>query len=248
MARPSISDAAPSQARAWAIAALAGQPRTATSDVADRLRRLCCAVTSGLGVAGAAVELKSGPDSEAIAAVSDEMTRGLAGLEFDLGEGPSRSAHSQGRPVIVPDLGAPAADWAGWGPAARAAGIGALFAFPLQVGAARFGVLTMYSTVPRSLHRIEFGRCLAMAELATEILLASSDLGADGDIDPSLKGVLGFRVEVYQAQGMVMAALDVSLAEALARIRAHAFASDRDLADVAVDIVGRGLVLSDDRP
>ncbi len=46
---------------------------------------------------------------------------------------------------------------------------------------------------------------------------------------------------------MVMAALDVSLAEALARIRAHAFASDRDLADVAVDIVGRGLLLNDDR-
>ena len=239
---------APSVVRSWALAALAGQARTTTPSVADLLERLCRAVADGLEVAGAAVDVRSGPDSEANVAVSDEVTRDRARLEFNLGEGPSKAAYARGRSVSVPDMAAPtAAAWAGWGPAARAAGIAAVFAFPLQVGAAKFGVLTMYSTAPRSLDRVEYARCWAMAELATEILLASAETSADGELDASLRGVLGFRNEVYQAQGMVMVALGVSLAEALARMRAHAFASDRDLADVALDIVGGGLRLSDDR-
>ena len=39
---------------------------------------------------------------------------------------------------------------------------------------------------------------------------------------------------LYQAQGMVMVQLGVDLAEAMARLRAHAYAVDRRLADVAV--------------
>ena len=47
------------------------------------------------------------------------------------------------------------------------------------------------------------------------------------------------RAEVFQAQGMVMVQLGVPLAEALVRIRAHAYAHDRPLNKVAADIVAR---------
>jgi AmiR/NasT family two-component response regulator len=49
------------------------------------------------------------------------------------------------------------------------------------------------------------------------------------------------RIELFQAQGMIMVQLGVSLAEALSRIRAHAYAHDRRLSDVATDIVARRL-------
>ncbi len=76
---------------------------------------------------------------------------------------------------------------------------------------------------------MEYARCWATAELATEILPTRSETSADGEIDPGLRGVPGLRNEVHQAQGTVMVALGISLVEALARMRAHAFAPDRDL-------------------
>ena len=45
------------------------------------------------------------------------------------------------------------------------------------------------------------------------------------------------RLEVYQAQGMVMVDLGVSLTEAMALLRAHAFTLGRPLGDVARDVV-----------
>ena len=45
------------------------------------------------------------------------------------------------------------------------------------------------------------------------------------------------RAEVFQAQGMVMVQLGVTLAEALARMRAYAYAENRPLGDVARDVV-----------
>ena len=50
-------------------------------------------------------------------------------------------------------------------------------------------------------------------------------------------------LEVYQAQGMVMVDLGVSLAEALVRLRAHAFVEGRPVGDVARDIVAGRLRL-----
>ena len=50
-----------------------------------------------------------------------------------------------------------------------------------------------------------------------------------------MRSALG--MEVYQAQGMVMVQLDVSLQEAMSRLRAYAYVNDRRLNDVAADIV-----------
>lgn len=194
------------------------------------------------------VDLRSKPDREAIVAASDELAREGAALEFDVGEGPARDAFAHGRPELVPDLGATQdGAWPGYAPAARAAGVGATFSFPLQVGAARFGVLTLYSVAARRLDRAEVAKCLAIAELVTEILLDSSDTTSDGEIDPGLKSSLGFRSEIYQAQGMVMVTLRITLAESLARMRGLAFSSGRDLIEVALDIVAGRIILTDDR-
>jgi AmiR/NasT family two-component response regulator len=46
---------------------------------------------------------------------------------------------------------------------------------------------------------------------------------------------------LFQAQGMVMVQLGVSIGEALVRMRAYAFAEDRRLTDVARDVVDRRL-------
>ena len=54
------------------------------------------------------------------------------------------------------------------------------------------------------------------------------------------------RAEVSQATGMLVAQLDISPAEALVRLRAHAYATGRSATDVACDILDRRLRLEDD--
>jgi len=55
-----------------------------------------------------------------------------------------------------------------------------------------------------------------------------------------------YRFVVHQAAGMVSVQLDVTAAEALARMRAHAFLHDRLLIDVARDVVTRQLMFTED--
>jgi AmiR/NasT family two-component response regulator len=47
--------------------------------------------------------------------------------------------------------------------------------------------------------------------------------------------------ELFQAQGMVMVQISGTLAEAMARIRAHAYVENRRLIEVARDVVTRKL-------
>jgi hypothetical protein len=59
----------------------------------------------------------------------------------------------------------------------------------------------------------------------------ASELGAGAD----------FHDVVHQASGMVAAQLEVSVGQALVRLRAYAFGNDRHLTEVAKDVVGRKL-------
>jgi AmiR/NasT family two-component response regulator len=84
---------------------------------------------------------------------------------------------------------------------------------------------------------------LSAAEAATLILLGlRSDLGDDKAWDRSW----GTRAEIHQATGMVVAQLGISTADALARLRAHAFAEQRLLGEVARDVVARRLSFTKD--
>ena len=58
-----------------------------------------------------------------------------------------------------------------------------------------------------------------------------------------LETLASSRAEVHQATGMISVQLEVSAAEALVRLRAHAYAEGRTLRDVAADVVGRRLRL-----
>ena len=79
---------------------------------------------------------------------------------------------------------------------------------------------------------------LDFAEFASGILVNSSGTSADGErLDLDIPGVMDPDGHIYQAQGMVMVDLGVGLAEALARMRAYAYATDQDLSSLAAGIV-----------
>jgi hypothetical protein len=131
--------------------------------------------------------------------------------------------------------------WPGYAPAAYDAGVRAVFAFPLQVGAGRLGVLDVFRGRPGSLSADELRQALAFADVAVITLLDGQAQAHPGAAAEGLDEAMDSRAELFQAQGMVMVQLGISLTEALVRMRAHAFAEGRPLADVARDVVARRL-------
>jgi hypothetical protein len=219
-----------------------GQPGPRDGAIGETLTRICRASCVGLHMIGSAITLMTDDGHEAVAGSSSPRIRTIAALEFDLGEGPSRTAFAQGSPVLVADLDDElVAPWPGFSAAAAEKGIRAAFAFPMQFGASRLGALSLYAEEPRRLEDHEVGRGSTFADLAAEALIRSPSDSEDGALSHEMTGILDLRTEVFQAQGMVMVALVVGLAEALARMRAFAFATGRSLDDVALDIVERRL-------
>jgi hypothetical protein len=218
--------------------------------MADRLGRLCRATVHGLPAAGAGVSVMGGgaDGARGVAAISDPDDIWLAELQFTLGEGPCLDAHAGGRPVLVPDLDAGAMRrWPGYAPAAFEKGVRAVFAFPMQIGAARLGVFDVYREQTGSLSKPAFSLAVAFADMALTTLLDGQHDAQPGEVAPGLGEALGSRSVIYQAQGMVTVHLTVDLAEAMVRIRAYAYANQRPLTDVASDIVSRKIRLEDDR-
>ncbi|HEV2783077.1 MAG TPA: GAF and ANTAR domain-containing protein [Actinophytocola sp.] len=208
--------------------------------------RLSVRCLSALPVSGVGVALMTddGPSGVVLAA-TDGRARHLEELQFALGEGPCVEASRSGRPVLQPDLLATGpARWPGFAAAALDARISAIFAFPLQVGAIRVGVLDLYRDTPGQLETAELADALAFADAATVVVLHLQDTDGSGG-HPALAGPIDSRAEIHQATGMIAVQLGVGLAEALLRLRAHAYAGGRPVADVAADVVNRRLRFDD---
>ena len=101
--------------------------------------------------------------------------------------------------------------------------------------------------VPRSRGRTQRPASTTTAspwpQVLTETVLSLQDAAPEGVLAEGLQEVVAYRAEVHQASGMVSIQLKIPVAEALVRIRAHAFAHDRPVGVVAADIVARRLRL-----
>jgi hypothetical protein len=206
-----------------------------------RLWRLCAAAAQALSASGAAVAVLAEDGVRGVTVASDPASERIEELQALLGEGPGREAWAGHRPVLVPDLAAAMARWPVYTQAVGDLGVRAVFAFPLQVGAARLGLLEIFRVGTGPLSRGELRQALMFAEVALTALLDGQQSAPLGAAAEGLAGAVERRAEVFQAQGMVMVQLGVGLAEALTRMRAHAYARDRRLGEVAADIVARRL-------
>jgi hypothetical protein len=108
-------------------------------------------------------------------------------------------------------------------------------------------VLTLYQDVAGELSADQHYDSIAMAGLLSETVLSMQDIAPRGELAGGLQAVVAYRAEIHQASGMVSIQLQIPVAEALVRMRAHAFAIGSPVGDVAADIVARRLRLIDDR-
>lgn len=213
-----------------------GLPRTGHA----RLVGICRAASQVLHASGVGVTIMSTAGWRGVVAATGSAGEELEDLQTVCGEGPCLDAFRSGRPVLVDDLhDATWAGWTGYAPLAQAAGVRAVFAFPLQVGATRIGVLDIYRDRAGSLTADEYADASVLADLMLGTLLDGEPAPDAYLMTHAVEESLDYRI--YQAQGMVGAQLDVGPAEAMSRLRAYALAHDRRLSDVVADVLSGNL-------
>jgi hypothetical protein len=230
--------------------------------------QLTAAVGSRRGVAAAdrlceACVLLLDIDAAAISIVFDGVNGGTLGssgtaaraydeLQFTFGEGPCLDSVSQRTPILVADLAHPEETrWPMYTPALLAHDIRGVFAMPVLVAGEHVGALDFYRAQAGHLDDDELAGAIAAAEYAELPMLdvMDGDLHAaisDPDSNSWAELQVLTRAEVSQATGMLVAQLGVESAEALVRLRAHAYATGRSATDVARDILDRRLRLEAD--
>ena len=208
--------------------------------------RLCEVCAEVALMTGAGIMLMTGDTQQGSVCSSNAVSALIEELQYTLGEGPCVDAHMQDRPVLESDLADPAVTrWFAFTPPAVAAGARAVFGFPLQFGGVRLGALNLYRDRPGPMSDDQYANALVLAGVAAQAVLAMQAHASPGALSTELEEGANFRFVVHQASGMVAVQLGVSVAEALARLRAYAFGNELLLTDVAEAIVARKLRIDD---
>lgn len=204
--------------------------------------RLCEVSAEITDATGAGVMLMSGDLPRGSVCTTGDVSARIEELQYTLGEGPCVDAYRESRPVLESDLARPAMSrWPAFTGPALDAGVRALFGFPLRIGVVRLGALNLYRDRPEPLTDDQHADALVVAEVTARAVLALQADAPPGGLAAALDEGADFRYVVHQASGMVAAQLDISVGQALIRLRAHAFSNDRPLTDVARDVVARRL-------
>jgi len=209
----------------------------------SRLCEVCAEVTD---MTGAGIMLMSEDVPQGSVCTSNPVSDLIEQLQYSLGEGPCVDAYHEDEPVLEPDLAEPSRPrWPAFSGPAIDAGVRGVFGFPLRVGAVRLGALNLYCDRPGPLTDDQHADALVMAEVAAQSVLAMQANAPPGELAAALEAGADFQYVVHQASGMVAVQLQVSLGQALIRLKAYAFGNGRALSDVAADVVDRRLRFDD---
>jgi GAF domain-containing protein len=151
-------------------------------------------------------------------------------LQWACGQGPGLEAARHGKPVAVDDL-AVAGRWPQLAPALLDRGLRAVVGLPLEVEQLRLGALSLYfrSAKPAAVGELDQGVDLARAAAHVLMLWHAAH--------PDTLDVLGPHAVVFQAAGIVAGHVGCPADEGLDRLRARAYAEERDLTGLARDVV-----------
>jgi hypothetical protein len=181
---------------------------------------------------------------ETLTAVSDDTAKAAQDAEFTLGEGPAREAMTSRRAVRATGI-AVRRRWPNYGPAVERLGIRSIAAVPMGLTGVPLGALTLFGLHPRP-DNDDLDGLRAIADTVATMLLPEGERnGAGDDANPcSLLAEVDHRAVIHQATGVVSVEYGCATPDALALIRARAFAEDRPIEDIASDIVDRKLRLA----
>src|SRR3954449_548753 len=208
-------------------------------------RGICHFAVERLAASGCAVTLMARPPSVEVLACAGRNADEIAELQFTLGEGPCLDAFTSGVPTFAVDLADRGGRWPMFSTQAAELGVLAEFSLPMQFGAAPVGVLDLSREQPGMLSDEHLADALTAADIVTDAVLLLQRASDGSELATLLEPAGLDRMVVHQATGMVSAQLDVTVADALATLRAAAFRSARSIYDVALDVVDRRIRFRD---
>jgi hypothetical protein len=199
---------------------------------------LCAVAAELIQVTGAGVMVLADDTPQASLCSTGRVSALIEELQYTFGEGPCIDAHLSGTVVAEPNLASPSESrWPAFTPKVLAAGARAIFGFPVRIGAARVGALNLYRDETGPLTDDQHADALVVADVIARTLLTLQAGVPAGSVPLQLD--IGLQSAVHQAAGMVSVQLGVSVGDALVRLRAYAFSSDRPLIQVAHDVIDR---------
>jgi hypothetical protein len=212
---------------------------------------ICAVAVRALDLSGGGISVMTSGGHRGTVCATDDVAATIEELQFTLGEGPCYDAFHRG-PVMIADLSDEThlarSPWPEFTREAALAGACALFALPIQIGAIRIGAFDLYRDSPGPLTDRQLGAALTFADAAAGAMLADRfGHSIDAPLDPAQPGASD-HAEVHQASGILTVQLGITIDDAFVRLRAHAFATERTVNDVARDIVdGRLRLDTEDR-
>jgi hypothetical protein len=219
----------------------------AAAEQASLPKQICHLCVGTLGITGAGISMVTSAGNRGVVCATDDVSARIEDLQFTLGEGPCVDAVEMGAPVLVPDLTRPddvaVERWPAFMEAATAAGVRAVFAFPLRIGAINVGALDMYRSGVGEMASVQLHAALMAADTAA-VALVHLDTARDGTFADDVEARSTYQLQVHQATGVVQVQLGVTTEEAFLMLRARAFALGRPLVDVATDVIERRLRFS----
>lgn len=176
---------------------------------------------------------------------SDNEFAFLDEQQFTFGEGPTFDASTSTNPVMANNFmsNKDKKTWPIFSSLANKRGIHSMTAFPLRIGNSSLGVLSAYRKKEEVISSDEYIDGIALSSFASNLLIQQYA----GDTEPNIEKILGQSSQdqslIHLASGMLAEKLNISIIEALVRIRAHAYKTDLPILEVASQIVERKLNL-----
>lgn len=170
-------------------------------------------------------------------AATSEATELVELFQLQNDEGPCLECYGVGTPVLVSDLAAAELRWPMFVPVAMREGFRAAHALPMRLRSQTLGALNLFRGTPGPLSQGDVTMAQALADVSTIAILQHQAARQAQALAEQLRGALSSRVAIEQAKGIIAERAGVDMAEAFARLRLHARASRRLLADVAQDVV-----------
>jgi hypothetical protein len=194
-------------------------------------QRLCRSVAGIIGAGGVSITLAYSTADRATLCVTDDVAARLDDLQEVLAQGPSHTAYTTGNRVHAVLDDDPGSAWPALAAAVHGA-FGALevHAFPIGPYDEVLGVLTCHHSVGETL-RLDDTRAQFLADAVGVALLRDPESVLDES------GSWSSRSTIHQATGMVMAQLHVPADDALALLKARAFAGGETLAATSAAVI-----------
>jgi hypothetical protein len=225
--------------RAWAGPS---DPTTATPELLPvRLAQACLAV---LPVDGAGLSLLNDEFRVPLGS-SDDLASVAERLQFTVGEGPCLVAAAEQRSVVA-DAAQLEERWPAYAKELfDHTPFRAIVALPLTLSPQLHGAVDLFLTEPAKLRAVSLADALTVTDQILDVLIFAQDIAGSSDRawsdEPKPAWLHGSaaraRTNVWVAMGIVMTRLDVTAPDALAVLRAYAYARDALLDDVAAGVI-----------